>query len=187
MHPFAFAFARLLQSRTRCFLLAAALGLPLAAISEEPTVKTYSFKTLNPPGNQLQADVHRPPGDAVRPVIVFIHGGALMMGDRKLTPNPGSLLEAYDPAEEPSAFDPFGPVRKVTSDYPPTLLVHGTKDTDVPYELSVEMAKQLAAKGVAHELITIPDGGHGFDKRNAGIAVRTYRQVVEFLDEHRRR
>ena len=28
--------------------------------------------------------------------------------------------------------------------YPPTLLVHGTEDTDVPYQLSADMAKELA-------------------------------------------
>jgi acetyl esterase/lipase len=96
------------------------------------------------------------------------------------------VLTSHDPNAEPRAFDPFCPVRNVTPEYPPTMLIHGTKDTDVPYELSVQMAKELAAKGVTHEFITIPDGGHGFDRRNADIAARTYRQVVEFLNKHRR-
>src|SRR5207248_1290319 len=67
-----------------------------------------------------------------------------------------------DPAADPKAFDPWCPVRNVTLQYPPTLLVHGTKDTDVPYEQSALMAKELARHGVAHELVTIADGGHGF-------------------------
>ena len=96
------------------------------------------------------------------------------------------VLTGNNPNAEPRAFDPFCPVRNVTREYPPTLLIHGTKDTDVPYEQSVEMAKELAAKGVAHELVTIPDGGHGFDKRNEDIAARTYQHVVEFLNQHRR-
>lgn len=66
----------------------------MIASADEPTVKTYTFKTFDSPTNQLQADVHRPSGDAVRPVIVFIHGGALMMGSRQMTPRPDSLLEA---------------------------------------------------------------------------------------------
>src|SRR5262249_32858510 len=42
--------------------------------------------------NALQADVYRPPDDLVRPVIVFIHGGALMMGGRQMNAKPGSLF-----------------------------------------------------------------------------------------------
>ena len=96
------------------------------------------------------------------------------------------ILTGYDPAQDPHAFDPFCPVRNVTRDYPPTLLIHGTKDTDVPYELSAQMDKELAAKGVAHKFITIPDGGHGFGRNNSDIEARTYQQVVEFLKEHRK-
>jgi len=76
------------------FLRVAALALPLIGAADEPTVKTYAYKILDSQGTHLQADVHRLPGEAVRPVIVFIHGGALMMGDRKMTPKAGSLLQA---------------------------------------------------------------------------------------------
>ena len=66
------------------------------------------------------------------------------------------------------------------------LLIHGTKDTDVPYALSVQMDKELTAKGVPHQFITIPDGIHGFrSKADAEVAARTYQQVVEFLDKNR--
>src|SRR5258706_4472906 len=74
-------------------LLALFLALPLLGEADEATLKTYTYKILAPQANDLQADVHSPAGDAVRPVIIFIHGGALMMGDRKMTPRPGSLLE----------------------------------------------------------------------------------------------
>ena len=91
-------------------------------------------------------------------------------------------LTGHDPDAEPKAFDPFCPLRNVTKDYPPILLVHGDKDTDVPYEQSVLMAKELKAKGVAHEFITVPDGGHGFGgKAMAESAGKIYEQVVAFL------
>jgi len=169
------------------FLRVAALALPLIGAADEPTVKTYAYKILDSQGTHLQADVHRLPGEAVRPVIVFIHGGALMMGGYLYCRQQGlwpKVLTGRDPDEEPRAFDAFCPVRNVTPEFPPTLLIHGTKDTDVPYELSVQMAKELAAKGVSHKFITIRDGGHGFDRRNADIAARTYQQVVEFLNQH---
>jgi acetyl esterase/lipase len=95
------------------------------------------------------------------------------------------LLTGHDPESEPRAFDPFCPVRNVTPQYPPTLLIHGTKDTDVPYELSDQMARELAAKSVEHDFITIPEGGHGFDNRNQDVAIRTYQQVIAFLEKHR--
>lgn len=69
----------------------------------------------------------------------------------------------YDPVKQPHEFDRFCPVRNVTSDYPPTLLLHGDNDTDVPHEQSVAMAAELSRAGVAHEFISIPGGEHGFD------------------------
>jgi dipeptidyl aminopeptidase/acylaminoacyl peptidase len=97
------------------------------------------------------------------------------------------VLTGYDPETNPRAFDAFCPVRNVTPDYPPTMLIHGTKDTDVPYELSAQMDKELTAKGVAHEFVTIPEGGHGFGKDQAEIASRTYQQVIEFLKKYRKK
>jgi dipeptidyl aminopeptidase/acylaminoacyl peptidase len=75
-------------------------------------------------------------------------------------------ISGHDPAKEPDWFTPYIPERNVESQgrkYPPTLLLHGDADTDVPYEQSVIMARRLAAAGIEHELITISDGSHGFD------------------------
>ncbi|MBM3236500.1 alpha/beta hydrolase [Candidatus Poribacteria bacterium] len=87
------------------------------------------------------------------------------------------------PDTEPRAFDPFCPIRNVTREYPPTLLLHGDRDTDVPYQQSVMMADELARVGVEHELITIKNGGHGFD--GAGIkepvVANAFEQVLDFL------
>lgn len=68
-----------------------------------------------------------------------------------------------DPARDPGAFAPYCPVQLVAATYPPTLLLHGDHDTDVPYQQSVLMASALRAAGVPHELITIENGDHGFD------------------------
>ena len=59
-------------------------------------------------------------------------------------------------------FAPFEPLRNVSPSYPPTLLLHGEADTDVPFEQSVLMAEQLARHGVVHEMVTDPEWGHGF-------------------------
>ncbi len=60
------------------------------------------------------------------------------------------------PESAPRVFDPLCPIRNVTPTYPPTLLLHGDNDTDVPFEQSVLMAAELEQNGVQHELITMP-------------------------------
>jgi len=69
----------------------------------------------------------------------------------------------HDPIREARAFTPYCLVQLVDSTHPPTLLLHGDRDTDVPYEQSVLMTSAFRAAGVSHELITIDGGGHGFD------------------------
>lgn len=89
-----------------------------------------------------------------------------------------------DPEAEPERFWPFCPERQVSGDYPPTLLLHGDQDTDVPYARSVDMAAALARAGVQHELVTIPGGGHGFDGAGDEAAKAARRKVLEFLGKH---
>lgn len=295
--------------------------LPQVTLAQQQTItkKTFIYKTIEPRTNKLEADVFRTPDEVVRPAIVYIHGGALMMGGRGFSSKPGSLLEAlvnaghvvvsidyrlapqvklpaiiedvqdackwvrekgpdlfrikpneiavmghsaggyltlvtgfrveprpyalvsfwgygdiagewysrpdpfyrqqplvskeeaeksgggrlylycrqqglwpkvvtdHDPDTEPKAFDPFCPVRNISKEYPPTLLIHGDKDTDVPYDQSVMMTKALAAQNVAHEFITIANGGHGFDRNDPEIATKTYQRVVQFLAHQRKK
>jgi dipeptidyl aminopeptidase/acylaminoacyl peptidase len=93
-------------------------------------------------------------------------------------------VTGHDPDKEPKAFDDFCPVRNVAANYPPTLLIHGTKDTDVPYELSAMMARELRAKGVEHELITVEDAGHGLAGAAPAVVAGIHDQVVAFLRKH---
>ena len=88
-----------------------------------------------------------------------------------------------DPDMEPRSFDPFCPLRNVTQDYPPTLLLHGDKDTDVPYEQSVLMDKELERQGIQHELISMPGRGHGFDgAMEDPVIAATFDRVLKFLE-----
>jgi acetyl esterase/lipase len=299
-----------------------ASSLTSAVQQQDVVKKTYTYKTVD--GCAIKADVYRNPGDAVRPVVVWIHGGALIMGHRgqldkallgkllkadyavvsidyrlapetklpailqdvqdacawvrdkgpelfridpkkmavmggsaggyltlasgyRVTPPPAALVsfwgygdidgawysrpdpfysklpavpkdEAYgavggpvisessgknnrgrfylycrqqgiwpkevaglDPDKEPRAFDKWCPIRNVTAAYPPTLLIHGTKDTDVPYGQSVAMDKELAAKGIEHELLSVTDAGHGLAGAKASVVAETHERVLAFL------
>lgn len=86
----------------------------------------------------------------------------------------------HDPAE-PHAFDPFCPLRNVSPSFPPTLLVHGTKDSDVPHEQSVLMDRELARHGVPHEFLSIEGGGHGLGNLGRAEVEPIYRRAVAFI------
>src|SRR5205085_7040155 len=53
---------------------------PPAAGGEPAGPTTYTYKTVG--DCAIQADVYAPPGAAPRPVVVWFHGGALIMGHR---------------------------------------------------------------------------------------------------------
>lgn len=77
----------------------------------------------------------------------------------------------------------YCPLFNIQPDYPPTLLLHGTKDEDVPYEQSVLMAEGLQKNGVDHKLITIPDGKHSFDEDwQSPIVQNAFDEVINFLN-----
>jgi acetyl esterase/lipase len=86
-----------------------------------------------------------------------------------------------DPATEDRWFSRYCPVRNVTRAYAPVMLVHGTADTDVPYEQSKLMADRLAKVGVDHQLVTVPDGAHGLGNIAPDEQDRIYRAAAAFL------
>jgi len=93
-------------------------------------------------------------------------------------------VAGLDPDKEPGAFDRFCPIRNVTAKYPPTLLIHGTKDTDVPYKQSEMMAKELDRNGLKHEFITVRDAGHGLAGAKPDVVEKMQERVIAFLKEH---
>jgi acetyl esterase/lipase len=93
-------------------------------------------------------------------------------------------VSGMDPAQDPHKLDPYCPVRNVTAEYPPTLLIHGTEDTDVPYEQSAAMAKELARHKVPHELITVQGAGHGLSGGDKKAVADAHARALEFLREH---
>jgi uncharacterized protein (TIGR03067 family) len=93
-------------------------------------------------------------------------------------------VAGHDPDQEPRAFDAICPVRNISAKYPPTLLIHGTKDTDVPYEQSELMDKELTRNGVRHELLTVKDAGHGLAGAEASVVADVHRRTLAFLKKH---
>ena len=75
-----------------------------------------------------------------------------------------TLVAGAPPLTDPTPFDPWCPLRNVDAAWPPTLLLHGTADTDVPFEQSVLMEEALTAAGVNARLITLAGAPHVFDR-----------------------
>jgi len=93
-------------------------------------------------------------------------------------------VAGLDPAKDARAFDRFCPIRNVTAQYPPTLLIHGTKDTDVPYEQSADMDRELTKHRVDHELIAVRDAGHGLVDAKPEEAAEASARAVAFVKKH---
>ena len=97
-------------------------------------------------------------------------------------------VTGHDPRTESDWFARFCLVRNVTREYPPTLLIHGDEDCDVPYEQSVMMDTELARHGVEHTLLTMQGRGHVFDRIEKAEMDPTisqmFDQVLAFLERH---
>lgn len=95
-------------------------------------------------------------------------------------------VTGIDPHIDPKGLDPFCPIHNVTADYPPTLLLHGDTDTDVPFEQSQQMYNELKRHGVECQFIPHRNGGHGFDE--AGMKDQQFAadfdRVIAFLKKH---
>jgi acetyl esterase/lipase len=95
-------------------------------------------------------------------------------------------VAGQDPRMEPTWFEGYCPIRNVTVAYPPTILVHGTADMDVPYSESKNMAARLTEVGIEHELITLEGAGHGLAGAGPGAAESAETRAAAFLQEHLR-
>jgi len=81
------------------------------------------------------------------------------------------------------AFKPYMAVHNVTKDYPPTLLIHGTRDTDVPHEQSELMEAEFKKHGVPYEFISVKDGEHGLRDAKREDIDAAHARVVPFILE----
>jgi acetyl esterase/lipase len=97
-------------------------------------------------------------------------------------------VSGHDPEQDPAWFKPYCPARNITPHYPPTLLIHGDQDTDVPQEQSLLLAQEMERCGVEHELVVLANRGHGFDGEGDGmqdpVIAGVFERVLAFLNKH---
>ncbi len=75
--------------------------------------------------------------------------------------DPYSCLIGANLGEDRQKGDAVSPAHYVSSDNPPFLILHGTRDALVPFAQSAELASALQAKGVPVFFQKLPGAGHG--------------------------
>lgn len=87
------------------------------------------------------------------------------------------------PENREQIYREYSPIHMIAQDLPPTLLIHGTEDTTVPFEESNNLSKALLAQGVAVYILPIAGVGHAFEDADWTYA----EQVTEdFIKEYSR-
>lgn len=95
-------------------------------------------------------------------------------------------ISGHDPVGEAAWFRDYESVFNVTSSYPPTMLLHGGADTDVPFSVAERMIDALEAGGVSYEFVTRTEWNHVFDQAESEspAVIEALRQVIAFLDKY---
>ncbi len=105
-------------------------------------------------------------------------------------------VAGLDPVTQRRELEGLSPIHHLGPDYPPTLLLHGDRDRDVPFEASERMAAALDSARVPHRLIRMKGYDHLFDVFPGGwpdaepfgladpAVAAAYDEVVAFLRSH---
>jgi acetyl esterase/lipase len=90
-------------------------------------------------------------------------------------------VTGHDPQQDSAWFVPYLPARHIDAQFPPTVLLHGSADTDVPHAESVALARRLAECAVVHRFLSLDGVGHGFAGATPGAVDAAEAEVADFL------
>jgi acetyl esterase/lipase len=83
--------------------------------------------------------------------------------------------------EKPAAHERASPMKYVTRDAPPFLILHGTRDGIVPIEQSRRLAARFNELGVSYRFVEVEGEGHGWGGSRAGLM--TTGETLRFLGD----
>lgn len=119
--------------------------------------------------------------------VIPIYAPHDLLGPAREQGEPSENIQAFvgvggDLTPEAAAkLEKASPYYHAQKNMPPILLIHGTKDAQVPYEQSVRMRAKLKQLGVPCDLITVEDGAHGMSSWDK-LPVRDWKpRLVEWL------
>jgi hypothetical protein len=93
-------------------------------------------------------------------------------------------VSGLDPVKDKAQIDKYTPVPNVKADFPKTLMIHGTIDTDVPYACSLKMVDAFKKHGVKYELITVENVGHGLSGGDKEKNQAAHDRALVFIREN---
>lgn len=93
-------------------------------------------------------------------------------------------VSGWDPLTEAFRFAPYLPVRHLTRSFPPTFLLHGEADSDVPFTEARRLAAGLLEHGVEHRLVGLAGVEHGFRGADPAILAQAHADLTAFLRRH---
>ena len=95
------------------------------------------------------------------------------------------LLLGAPREQVPALWHLASPVNQVSTDDPPTLVVHGSKDKGIPVSQAQELDAILQQRGVQHELLVLEGAPHAFSLQWRQVDLRP--RVVGFFDQYLKR
>ncbi|OLS16401.1 MAG: hypothetical protein RBG13Loki_0029 [Promethearchaeota archaeon CR_4] len=95
-------------------------------------------------------------------------------------------LLGIDPKLHPEKFVRYCPIKNIDAQYPPTFLLHGDRDTVVPYTQSQQMANELQKAKITSRFQLVPNADHAFDMNGLkdNTIEKYFSDVIEFLDQY---
>ncbi len=104
--------------------------------------------------------------------------------DHDAPQSPESLFIGGPIQQMPEKTQRANPIRYVSGDDPPMLLMHGEKDQAVPYNQSELLFAALEKAGVKSRLYKVVGGDHGFRGATEDTPEELVEMAAEFFDRH---
>ena len=124
--------------------------------------------------------------------VVDMYGVSNLLTRRETSPTGepnGVLKDGSTPTvlgcgrnECPELWKKVSPVNHISKNAPPFLILHGTADTTVDYNQSIEFDQKLRENNVPSEFHLLSGLGHTFDLQPNGYDLRP--MVIKFFDTH---
>jgi len=115
-------------------------------------------------------------------VPMYPHCAASWEGQVPPKPYPNLPMFAKPQAAAPALWDSASPIKQLSKDDPPMLILHGTADTTTPLDQSARFHEAAVQIGLPSELIVIEGAPHSFHLQPQQRDLRP--DVLMFLDKH---
>ena len=115
-------------------------------------------------------------------VPLYPHCASTWEGGVPAKPYPSLPMFAKTLAEAPELWDSALPIKHLTADDPPMLILHGTADTTTPLEQSIQLNAEAKKQGVSSDLIIIEGAPHSFHLQPKQRDLRE--PVLRFFNKH---